>query len=224
MPRVTLPLIGRALTSIVISAAFVLALPPAPAGAAVLNLTQHVNPFIGTDDSNSPNPVGGGAGGSTVPGPVTPFGMVQFSPDTPTASPSGYRFSDSQIQEFSLTHFNGAGCSNNEDIGILPITGAVSTSPGSNWNGYQATQVKGSEVAQAGYYKAVLSTYGNTQVELSATKRTAIMRLAYPSTTSARVLLNTSKSATGSRSGSISISGATVSGSFTGGGFCGSSK
>ena len=36
---------------------------------ATLNLTQFVNPFIGTDDSNSPNPVPGGAGGSTYPGP-----------------------------------------------------------------------------------------------------------------------------------------------------------
>jgi len=34
----------------------------APAQAAVLPLTQYVNPFIGTDDSNSPNPVPGGAG------------------------------------------------------------------------------------------------------------------------------------------------------------------
>jgi predicted alpha-1,2-mannosidase len=196
----------------------------APAQAVVLPLTQHVNPFIGTDDSNSPNPVGGGAGGSTVPGPVAPFGMVQFSPDTPTASPSGYRFSDTQIQEFALTHFNGAGCPNNEDIGILPITGNIGTSPGSAWTNYQATQVKGSEVAQAGYYKAVLSTYGNTQVELTATKRTGAMRLTFPSTTTAKVLINTSKSATGNRSGSISISGSTVSGTFTGGGFCGSSK
>src|SRR5688572_3609144 len=87
-------------------AAMTPALPSLPAHAAVLPLTQHVNPFIGTDDSNSPNPVPGGAGGSTVPGPVAPFGMMQWSPDTPTASPSGYRFSDTQIQEFSLTHFN----------------------------------------------------------------------------------------------------------------------
>jgi predicted alpha-1,2-mannosidase len=224
MSRAPLPRIGRGFTAFLVTVACAVFLPGAPARAAVLNLTQYVNPFIGTDDSNSPNPVPGGAGGSTVPGPVAPFGMVQISPDTPTASPSGYRFSDTQIQEFSLTHFNGAGCSNNEDIGILPITGTIGSSPGTNWTAYQATQVKGSEVTQAGYYKAVLSTYGNTQVEVSATKRTAIMRLAYPATTSARVLLNTSKSATGSRSGSISISGATVSGSVTGGGFCGSSK
>jgi len=35
------------------------------AHAATLNVTQFVNPFIGTDDSNAPNPVPGGAGGST---------------------------------------------------------------------------------------------------------------------------------------------------------------
>jgi putative alpha-1,2-mannosidase len=100
---------------------------------AVLNLTPLVNPFIGTDDSNSPNPVPGGAGGSTYPGPLLPFGMVQLSPDTPTASPSGYRNRDTTIEEFSLTHFDGAGCPNTEDINILPITGAGGASPGTSW-------------------------------------------------------------------------------------------
>src|SRR6266511_2339533 len=197
-----------------------------PASAATLSLTQFVNPFIGSDDSNSPNPVGGGAGGSTVPGPVLPFGMVQFSPDTPSASPSGYRFSDTQIDEYSLTHFNGAGCPNNEDIQLLPITGSLGVSPGSSWTSFRATQTKSSEVAQAGYYKAVESNYGNTQVELTATTRTAQMRLTYPATTSARVLVNVSRSATGSRNGSLTIStsGTTITGSHTAGGFCGSSK
>src|SRR5437870_1356585 len=72
------------------------------AHAATVNLTQFVNPFIGTDDSNAPNPVPGGAGGSTYPGAAVPFGMVQFSPDTPTGSPSGYRFRDTTIEDFSL--------------------------------------------------------------------------------------------------------------------------
>src|SRR5690242_17487050 len=76
------------------------------ATSATQNLVQYVNPFIGTDNSNSPNPVPGGAGGSTYPGAVVPFGMVQFSPDTPNASPSGYRYSDTTINDFSLTHFD----------------------------------------------------------------------------------------------------------------------
>jgi len=151
-------------TSATTAAVMVMAAATAPfvgaaaAHAATMNLTQYVNPFIGSDDSNSPNPVGGGAGGSTVPGPVMPFGMVQLSPDTPTASPSGYRFGDTTIEEFSVTHFNGAGCPNNEDLGILPITGAIGASPGTSWTSYAASQTKASEVAQAGYYKAARAT------------------------------------------------------------------
>src|SRR5688572_27938397 len=99
-----------------------LALVEAP--LALAHLTQFVDPMIGTGPSNSPNPVPGGAGGSTIPGPLAPFGMVQFSPDTNNASPSGYGFRGTEIQEFSMTHFNGAGCPNKEDIQILPITGA----------------------------------------------------------------------------------------------------
>src|SRR3954447_11053325 len=148
-----------------LAAATVLAaapLPPvaAPALAADSNLTQYVNPFVGTDDSNSPNPVGGGAGGSTYPGATVPFGMVQFSPDTPTASPSGYRDRDRTIESFSLTHFNGAGCPNNEDIPILPITGNLGTSPGSGWTGYASAYTKTSETAVPGYYKNRLDRYG----------------------------------------------------------------
>ena len=136
---------------------------------------QYVNPFIGTDDSNSPNPVGGGAGGSTVPGRRSlPFGMVQFSPDTPTASPSGYRFSDTQIQEFSLTHFNGAGCS--EQRGPRhPADHRRRSAPRPAPPGpaTQATQTKAQRGrARPATTRPCCDTYGNTQVELTATTRT----------------------------------------------------
>jgi predicted alpha-1,2-mannosidase len=194
-----------------------------PAEAATLNLTQYVNPFIGTDDSNSPNPVPGGAGGSTYPGAVVPFGMVQLSPDTPTASPSGYRYSDTTIEDFSLTHFDGAGCANNEDINLLPITGALGSSPGTSWTGYASGYTKGNESASPGYYRTRLDRYSTT-VELTATQRTGLARLTYPATGSARLLINSSRSATGSRSGAVSVSGSQVTGNVTAGGFCGSSK
>jgi predicted alpha-1,2-mannosidase len=209
--------------AVLLAATGAVALAPPAAHAATLNLTQYVNQFIGTDDSNSPNPVPGGAGGSTFPGAEVPFGMVQFSPDTPTGSPSGYRYSDSSIEDFSLTHFDGAGCPNNEDLNILPVTGAVSTSPGSSWTSYASSYTKTNESASAGYYKTRLDRYSTT-VELTATTRTGVARLTYPGTTSAQVLVNTSRMATGTRSGSVSISGSNVTGSLTGGGFCGSSK
>src|SRR6478735_6968524 len=118
----------RALAAVTLLVAAALTVAAPPALAADADLTPYVNPFVGTDDSNSPNPVGGGAGGSTYPGATVPFGMVQFSPDTPTASPSGYRDRDRTIESFSLSHFNGAGSPNNEDLPILPITGNLGSS------------------------------------------------------------------------------------------------
>jgi predicted alpha-1,2-mannosidase len=205
--------------ALVLSAAGVTALQ-SPASAADLNLTSYVNPFVGTDDSNSPNPVGGGAGGSTFPGATVPFGMVQFSPDTPTGSPSGYRDRDRTIESFSLTHFNGAGCPNNEDLPILPITGNLAASPGSSWTSYASGYTKSNETASPGYYKNRLDKYG-TDVELSATTHTGALRLSYPATTTARVLINASRSATGDRAGNVTITGNRVWGEHTAGGFCG---
>ncbi|GAA2851382.1 alpha-1,2-mannosidase [Actinoplanes cyaneus] len=209
----------RALATAALLAAAALSIPQA-AHAANLDLTGYVNPFVGTDDSNSPNPVGGGAGGSTFPGATVPFGMVQFSPDTPTGSPSGYRDSDRTIESFSLTHFNGAGCPNNEDLPILPITGNLGSSPGNAWTSYASAYTKANESAAPGYYKNRLDRYG-VDAELSATTRTGALRLTYPASTTARVLINASRSATGDRAGNVTISGNRVWGEHTAGGFCG---
>ncbi|WP_433888002.1 GH92 family glycosyl hydrolase [Streptomyces sp. CA-111067] len=212
-----------ALSALLLATLGVGGLASVPAHAASLSLTQYADPFVGTDDSNAPNPVGGGAGGSTYPGAVVPFGGVQFSPDTPTASPSGYRYSDTSVEDFSLTHFDGAGCANNEDLPLMPITGAVGSSPGTNWTSYASGYTKSNESAAPGYYKNRLDKYA-TNVELTATTRSGMGRLTYPSSTSSRLLINTSRSATGNRSGSVTVSGSEVSGSVTAGGFCGSSK
>ncbi|WP_067499380.1 GH92 family glycosyl hydrolase [Actinoplanes sp. TFC3] len=215
----------RTLAAAVLLSAAALSIPHAAqaapkAAAADLALTQYVNPLVGTDDSNSPNPVGGGAGGSTFPGATVPFGMLQFSPDTPTASPSGYRDRDRTIESFSLTHFNGAGCPNNEDLPILPITGAIGSSPGSAWTSYASGYTKTNEVATPGYYKNRLDKYG-VDAELSTTKRTGALKLTYPASTSARVLINASRSATGDRDGNVTVAGNRVYGEHTAGGFCG---
>ncbi|MEV6394646.1 GH92 family glycosyl hydrolase [Streptomyces sp. NPDC051907] len=190
------------------------------AHAEPLNLTQYVDPFIGTDDSTSPDPVPDGAGGSTYPGAVYPYGMVQFSPDTPDAKPSGYRKSDPNIDQFSMTHFDGAGCANNENLGIMPTTASVDStnSPGENWSRFASE--KSNEIAHPGYYRTILGDA--TKVELSATQRTGAARLTFPSSAgAARVLLNTSGNATGGTGfARTTVSGDEVSGWTTGGDFC----
>jgi len=187
---------------------------------AELDLVQYVSPFIGTDDSNSPHPVPGGAGGSTYPGAVVPFGMVQLGPDTPTASPSGYRYGDNEIEQFSLTHLNGAGCPNDEDIPFLPIVGDLGKSPGTNWPYYKSGYKKATEEAAPGYYRVELDRY-KILAELTTTTRTGFARFTFPPTSAARLLVHTGRSATGNWEGEVQIVAADrIEGTVAAGAFC----
>src|SRR5262245_66394247 len=87
---------------------------PLPAFAQ-RDLTQYVNPFIGT-----------GGHGHTFPGAIVPFGMVQLSPDTRLTGwdgCSGYHYSDSVVYGFSHTHLSGTGISDYGDILLMPAAG-----------------------------------------------------------------------------------------------------
>ena len=71
-------------------------------GEKTENLSQFVDPFIGTDYV-----------GHTHPAAQLPFGMVQVGPDTGTDKwehCSGYCHADSSIIGFSHTHLSGTGC------------------------------------------------------------------------------------------------------------------
>src|SRR5256886_71066 len=101
--------------------------PPVQAVAAppAADPASFVNPFIGT---GSGGPVVGEV--DTFPGATLPFGMVQWSPDTPRRpSGGGYRYDDHDITGFSLTHLSGVGCPTGGDLPFLPLTGAVPSDP-----------------------------------------------------------------------------------------------
>ena len=72
------------------------------------NLTQYVNPFVGT------------AGfGNVYPGAQVPFGGIQISPDTDDYdydTAAGYKYSRETIMGFSLTHLSGTGI---PDLGLV---------------------------------------------------------------------------------------------------------
>src|SRR5216684_8666250 len=74
-----------------------------------LNLTQFVNPFIGTAPGGSGFGFSGDSG-DVFPGAAYPRGMVQWSPDTPSNLPGGYYYADTSIKGFSVRHFSGRGC------------------------------------------------------------------------------------------------------------------
>src|ERR1700685_4648680 len=76
------------------------------ASAQTQNLTQYVNPFIGTNPCPTGTSGFGWDTGDVFPGATTPEGMVQFSPDTPSNQAGGYWYPDTTIKAFSLTHFS----------------------------------------------------------------------------------------------------------------------
>lgn len=135
------------------------------------NLTQYVNPFMGTNGH-----------GHVYPGATVPFGMVQLSPDNGRSGwdwCSGYNYSDSLITGFSHTHLSGTGIGDLCDISFMPaalprnfdystLTGYKFISKFSHKN----------EKAEPGFYSVTLNN--KIKVELTAALRSGVQRYFYP--------------------------------------------
>ncbi|MGZ3498146.1 MAG: GH92 family glycosyl hydrolase [Vulcanimicrobiaceae bacterium] len=177
----------------------------------MLNPMLLVNTLVGT----SGTPIGGPV--DTFPGADVPFGMVQWSPDTPSQNAGGgYEYGDRAITGFSLTHVSGPGCSVFGDFGILPTTGAIA-------NPAKAQQPfsHADEESAPGWYAVTL---GNPAIrsELSVTTRTGLGRFTFPAATQANLLFNVSSDQAGVNDASIRITGpAELEGSASSGAFCG---
>lgn len=99
------------------------------------NLTQLVDPFIGTAPANPAIETGPkAAAGNTYPGAVCPHGMVAWSPDTTriAMNASGYEYADPSILDFSLTHFSGRAVMYLMDFPFMPLIRPVNSSPGAD--------------------------------------------------------------------------------------------
>jgi len=176
-----------------------------------------VDPFIGT-----------GSGGATVgqidtyPGATAPFGMLTFSPDTPSRPDGGgYNYADSSIDGFSLTHLSGPGCGAYGDFPILPTTGAIGSDPVDSTDAFSHS----SESATPGSYGVTLNpgTSSTIKTDLAATTRTGIGTFTYPSTTAANMLFKIGDSESGNTAADVHIVGDDeVTGDETAGQFCGS--
>ena len=164
---------------------------------AQTDLTQFVNPFIGTQRM-----------GHTFPGACVPFGMVQLSPDTDTIQYwnkeeqkyngkvyeycAGYQYDDPTIVGFSHTHFSGTGHSDLGDFLIMPTTGALQLNPGTEdypEKGYRSTYNKETEAAEPGYYRVKL-TEENITCELTASERVGFHQYSIPETDEAHIILD----------------------------------
>jgi predicted alpha-1,2-mannosidase len=156
-------------------------------------LSDYIRPFVGAEGE-----------GNTYPGPSAPFGMMQLSPDTDTASwatDSGYEYTDPTIQGFSLTHLSGTGCPDLGDFLFVPQVGAPVLVPGAKdhpENGYQSAFSHADESASAGYYKVKLLKSG-VLTELTVGERAGILRFTFPATDKATILTDLSHVINGGR-------------------------
>lgn len=182
---------------------------PSAAAVTIDDPARYVNPFVGTRAGGRDFGHGGGAA-NTFPGASTPFGMVQFSPDTATHQHGGYQYDDDRLKGFSLTHLSGPGC---DDLGNLPLLPVV---------GDRVPRTVGfsheREEASPGYYRVDLDS--GARVELSATARTGIARISYPAGQRAGLVLNAG-AAVNKADGSITVAGEVLAGFTESGGFCG---
>jgi len=203
-------------TMLAAPAAFASTTPPGASPATLVSdPTTLVNPFIGT-----------GSGGATVgsvdmyPGAAAPFGMLAWSPDTPSRPASGgYNYTDSSTIGFSLTHPSGAGCGIGGELPILPVVGGVGTNPTADTEPFSHS----TEVAHPGSYAVTLGSGSSAiGVSLAATTRTGIGEFTYPATTSADMLFKVGDSQATTTADNVSIVGNDeVTGSISAGGFCG---
>ena len=134
-------------------------------------------------------------GGKTFPGPCTPFGLVQLSPDTKTGGDNGpgYSWHHKTIEGFSFTHMSGIGWYG--DLGnflVMPATGPLHTAKGDEEhpeNGYRSRYSHDSEVVKAGYYAVTLDDY-HIRAELTSAPRAGIIRFTFPAADTARIQID----------------------------------
>ena len=215
---------GRARVAMILAAGiglFGVAAGPAQAATQGVSLVGDpaalVNPMIGT-----------GSGGATVgqvdtyPGATAPFGMLSFSPDTPSRPDGGgYDYDDSSTLGLSLTHMSGPGCGAFGDFPILPTVGAIGDDPVDSTDSFSHS----AESATPGSYSVTLnpSTSSAIKTKVAATERTGIAQFDYPSSTSSNVLFKMGDAQSGNVAANVSVLNShEVAGAETAGQFCGS--
>ncbi|WP_410569114.1 GH92 family glycosyl hydrolase [Amycolatopsis sp. cmx-4-61] len=221
----------------VVTAALIVPLVTAAAPAAAAtqhhDLAAYVNPFVGAKAGDTPET--NTYAGDTFPGADVPFGMVQWSPDTPLQPKppagqgryyardrdGGYAWEETKLRGFSLTHFNGAGCGGAAgDVPFLPFAGNITTSPAVDATRYFPTFSHANESASPGYYK--VTTDSGVTTELTTTQRSGLGRFTFPKDSPATLLIDVAQSAMGSDDASVTVDPArrTVEGWVSSGHFC----
>lgn len=153
-------------------------------------LTQYVNPLIGTAPLTNPEFIGYTPpegwrvwAGLTYPGVSLPNAMVQLSPVTEYGTGAGYEYEDTVIHGFAHTN---KGHWNYVNIPVLPISGEANT------ENFGSRFSHTSETAQAGFYQVLLEDY-QVEVRLTSTLRSGYHQYKYQKTQNRKILFDLAK-------------------------------
>ena len=154
-------------------------------------LTDYVNPFLGTATLWEPEDLGYERtwdvrtwGAEVFPGSSLPNAMVQLSPVTQFRSGAGYQYEDTIIYGFAHTN---KGHWNLLHIPMLPITGEINPSD------YASKYDHKNESAQPGYYQVFLERYG-INAELTSTLRCGYHKYLFPKKSHKKLLIDITRS------------------------------
>ena len=144
------------------------------------DLTQFVNPLMGTDSKPSLS------NGNTYPAIALPWGMNFWTPQTGKMGDGWqYTYSADKIVGFKQTHQPSPWMNDYGEFSLLPETGAVKLDEASraSWFSHKA------EVAKPYYYSVYLADY-NVTTEITPTTRAANFRITFPKSDSSHIVID----------------------------------
>ena len=151
----------------------------ASVGAVAGDLTNKVNPLVGTSTLWTPEDLGytrtetkRAWGAESFPGSALPNAMVQATPVTMYHTGSGYQYEDHQI--YGIAH-TSKGHWNLLHVPILPVTDEGKWRP----SNYCSWFSHSNESAHPGYYQVYLERY-KINAEVTSTLRCAYHRYTFP--------------------------------------------
>ncbi|KUJ08060.1 glycosyl hydrolase [Mollisia scopiformis] len=156
------------------------------------DLTNYVNPFIGTEGQGYPGTAING--GNVFPGPALPFGVVKFGIDTTAFdwtnvdANAGYT-PDGYVTGVSMLHESGTGATPTYGfVHQMPLSTLENVNVLDNFT-YMQERVE-PDVASVGYYKTVLAN--GVSAELTATAHAGLVQYNFTSGSERHILVDVS--------------------------------
>jgi predicted alpha-1,2-mannosidase len=135
------------------------------------DLTQYVDPFIGSEGA-----------GHVFPGASLPFGMVKLGPDCgDKTSNTGYAKNE-EVHGFSHTHVSGTGGgAKYGNVLVMPVVGDLKTiKPVSSYH---------DAIATPGFFSMALTDY-NIQVDLTVSHKVGFHRYTFPKSNQSHIIID----------------------------------